>query len=110
MPPADTGPAFEQFMATAEAVAAERPEVDPDLAREVFEEAAILLHNGLAFDGLDDHDTDVVISGLCADLVSADPGASVRARSQHALDDPGDLHDSGAVAAAYVVAAAILQL
>lgn len=107
----DRGPAFERFMATAEAVAAERPEVDLDLAREVLEEAALLLHDGLAFDGLDDHDTGAVISGLCADLVSADPGAAVRTRSQLALEDPGDhLHDPEAVAAACLVAAWTLQL
>jgi hypothetical protein len=111
MPSNDRGPAFEHFMAAAEAVAAERPDVDLDLAREVLEEAAILLHHGLAFDGLDEHDTDAVISGLCSDLVSPDPGAAVRARSQHALDDPGDhLHDPEAVAAACLVAAWILQL
>lgn len=106
----DSGPAFERFMATAETVAAERPEVDLDLAREVFEEAATLLHNGLAFDGLDDHDTDVVVSGLCAALVSADPSAAVRGRSQLALDDPAGLHEPAAAAAAYLVAASILQL
>lgn len=110
MSTSDRGPAFEHFMATAEAVATQRPEVDLDLAREVFEEAATLLHNGLAFDGLDDHDTDAVISGLCVDLVSPDPGAAIRARTQLALDAPGDLHDNGAVAAAYLVAASILQL
>jgi len=47
------GPPFDQFLATAEAVAAERPEVDLEMAREVFQEAATLLHNGLALDGLD---------------------------------------------------------
>jgi hypothetical protein len=110
MTPTDRGPAFERFMATAEAVAQERPEVDLELAREVFEEAATLLHNGLAFDGLDEHDTDAVISGLCADLVSPDPGAAVRARAQAALEGSRDLHDPDSGSAALVVAASILQL
>jgi hypothetical protein len=57
MPPGSAGPPFEdRFLATAEAVAIARPEVDLDMAREVFQEAATLLHNGLALDGLDDHD------------------------------------------------------
>ncbi|QIK66368.1 hypothetical protein G7072_08355 [Nocardioides sp. HDW12B] len=106
----DRGPAFERFMATAEAVARERPEVDPDLAREVFEEAATLLHDGLALDGLDSHDTDAVVTGLCADLVSPDPGAAVRARSQAAAAGANDLHDPAAVSAAYLSAASVLQL
>ena len=76
------GPPFDQFLATAEAVAQARPEVDLEMAREVFQEAATLLHNGLALDGLDGHDADAVVAGLCIDLVAADPGAAVRARSR----------------------------
>ena len=87
------GPPFDQFLATAEAVAQARPEVDLEMAREVFHEAATLLHNGLALDGLDDHDA-----------------GAVRARSRAAAEDPGDLHDPEAVSAAYLVAASILQL
>jgi hypothetical protein len=40
----------------------------------LFLEAATLLHNGLALDGLDEHDTDAVVAGLCADLTAEDPG------------------------------------
>ena len=40
---------------------------------------ANLLHDGLALDGLDGHDTEAVISGLCAALSAADPGAAVPA-------------------------------
>jgi hypothetical protein len=101
---------FDAFMATAESIARERPEVDLDLAREVFAEAATLLHNGLALDDLDQHDAEAVIAGLCVDLVAEDPGSAVRARSQATLDEPGDLHDPAGVAAAYLVSAAILQL
>ncbi len=97
-------------MATADAVAEQRPGVDPDAAREVFHEAATLLHNGLVFDGLDDHDTDVVVGGLCADLITADPGAAIRARSQMALTEPGDVHDPEGVWTAYLNAATVLQL
>jgi len=111
MPSGPFDPPYDQFMATAESVARERPDVDPDLAREVFEEAALLLYNGLALDGLDDHDARVVVAGLCADLVTPDPGAAVRVRTRATLDDPPDgLHDTLGVAAAYEVATRILQL
>jgi hypothetical protein len=104
------GPPFDQFLATAEAVARARPEVDPELAREVFQEAATLLHNGLALDGLDEHDANAVVVGLCVDLVAEDPGAAVRKRSQATLQTPEDLHDPEGVSAAYLISAAILQL
>jgi hypothetical protein len=104
------GTPFDEFLATAEAVAQARPEVDPDLAREVFLEAATLLHNGLALDGLDEHDLGVVVAGLCADLVDEDPGAAVRRRAQAVLDGPGDLRAPEAVSAAYLVSADVLKL
>jgi hypothetical protein len=110
MPPSTAGPPFDQFLATAEAVARERPEVDPELAREVFQEAATLLHDGLALDGLDEHDAGSVVAGLCVDLVAEDPGAAVRARSRAVLTDPGELHDPHAVSASYLAAASVLQL
>jgi hypothetical protein len=110
MPLRTVEPVFEPFLATAEAVAQQRPEVDLELAREIFHEAATLLHNGLALDGLDDHDADAVVAGLCIDLVAADPGAAVRARAAATLDAGGDLHDPEAVWAAYLTAAAILQI
>ena len=74
-------PPYDQLLAAADAVAAARPEVDLEMAREVFLEAATLLDNGLALDGLDEHDASAVVAGLCVDLVSPDPGAAVRARS-----------------------------
>ena len=110
MPPSTVDPPFDQFMATAEAVAKARPEVDLEIAREVFHEAATLLHNGLALDGLDGHDAGAVVAGLCVDLVAKDPGAAVRARAQATLETPGDLHDPEGASAAYLIAAAILQL
>ncbi len=110
MPNSTAGPPFDQFLATAEAVAQARPEVDLELAREVFLEAATLLHNGLALDGLDEHDASAVVAGLCRDLVADDPGAAVRARSQETLEAPGDLHDPEGVSAAYLIAAGLLQL
>src|SRR6266581_4855483 len=93
MPPTTVGPPFDQFLATAEAVARARPEVDLEMAREVFHEAATLLHNGLALDGLDGRDASAVVAGLCVDLVAKDPGAAIRARSRTTLEDPGDLND-----------------
>jgi hypothetical protein len=110
MPTGDVRAPFDQFLATAEAVARARPEVDPGMAREVFHEAATLLHDGLALDGLDDSDARAVVAGLCLDLVTEDPGAAVRARSRATLGSPGELHDPEAVAAAYLIAASILQL
>src|SRR5215469_12874682 len=110
MPASSAGPPFDQFLATAEAVARARPGVDLEMAREVFHEAATLLHNGLALDGLDEHDAGAVVAGLCVDLVAEDPGAAVRARSRATLEAPGDLHDPQGASAAYLIAAAILQL
>ena len=110
MPPSAVDPPFDQFLATAEAVARERPEVDLEIAREVFLEVATRLHNGLALDGLDGHDANAVVAGLCVDLVAEDPGAAVRARSRATLEDPGDLHEPDVASGAYLVAAAILQL
>ncbi len=80
------------------------------MAREVFQEAATLLHDGLALDGLDGHDAQAVVAGLCADLVTEDPGTAIRARSQAALDAPAALHDPAGVSAAYLTAVALLQL
>jgi hypothetical protein len=103
-------PPFDQFLVTAEAVARARPEVDVELTREVFHEVATRLYNGLALDGLDDHDAASVVAGLCVDLVAADPGAAVRARSEATLESPGDLHDPRAVSASYLICASILRL
>lgn len=110
MPPSTFGPAFDPFVATADDIARTRPDVDLEMAREVFHEAATLLHNGLALDGLDEHDTTAVVAGLCIDLVAEDPGAAIRARSRAALADPGDLHDPAAVSAAYLISGGVLQL
>lgn len=110
MPLTTEEPPFDQFLATAEAVAQARPEVDLEMAREVFQEAATLLDNSLALDGLDEHDASAVVAGLCIDLVAQDPGAAVRARSQATLEAPGDVHDPDGVSAAYVFAATLFQL
>ena len=111
MPASTYGPAFEPFMATADAVARARPEVDLEMVREIFQEAATLLHNSLALDGLDEHDTAVVVAALCIDLVAQDPGAAIRERSRAAAsEDRGDLHDPEGAAAAYLSAAAVLQI
>ena len=110
MPHNPVGPPFDQFLATAEAVAAERPDVDLEIAREVFHEAATLLHNGLALDGLDEHDASAVVAGLCVDLVAQDPGAAIRGRARAILEAPGDLHDPQEVSAAYLMAVALFQL
>jgi hypothetical protein len=110
MPPRTIGPPFDQFLATAERVARERPEVDPEAARKVFREVAVMLDDGLALEGLDEHDASSVVAGLCVALVAPDPGAAVRARAQEVATEPGDLHDPGGASAAYLVAARILQI
>lgn len=83
---------------------------DAGMAREVFLEVATLLHDGLALDGLDEHDAASVVDGLCVDLVAADPAPAVRARARATSESPGDLHDPQGASAAYLMAAAILQL
>jgi hypothetical protein len=110
MQPAAVAAPYDQFLVTAEEVARTRPEVEPELVREIFSDVATMLYNGLALDGLDEHDTAAAVAGLCADLVAADPGAAVRARAEATLADPGELHDPQAVSAAYVIAAQILRL
>jgi hypothetical protein len=103
-------PPFDRFLTTADEVAAVRPEVDAQMAREVFLEVATTLDNGLALDGLDDHDAAAVVDGLCEDLVAPDPGSAVRTRAQAVLDQAGDLHDPDAVSRSYLFSAAMLQL
>jgi hypothetical protein len=103
-------PPYDRFLRTADEVAAARPEVDLDIAREIFLEVATTLWNGLALDGLDEHDTSAVVDGLCVDLVSADPGAAVRAHAGAVLADGTGLHDPEAVSGAYLVCASMLKL
>jgi hypothetical protein len=110
MPHTTVHPPFDQFLATAEEIVQALPEADPELVREVFREVATVLDNGLALDGLDDHDAHAVVAGLCVDLVADDPGAAVVARSRTASQDSGDLHDPAGVSAAYLTAAQLLQL
>ena len=111
MPPRTIGPPFDRFLATGEEVARTRPGVDPDVVREVFREVAVVLDDGLALDGLDEHDASAVVAGLCVALVAPDPGAAVRARAQAvATEGSGELHDPEGASASYLVAARILQI
>ena len=97
-----THPPFDLLLAAGEEVAAARPEVDPSMVREIFEEAATLLHDGLVLDGLDEHDKQSVVEALCVDLCAPDPGAAIRARADAVLADPGDLHDPEEAWSAYL--------
>jgi len=97
-----THPPFDLLLAAGEEVAAERPEVDPSMVREIFEEVATLLHDGLVLDALDEHDQHLVVENLCIDLRAPDPGAAIRARADSALADPGDLHDPEEAWSAYL--------
>ncbi|KQZ90402.1 hypothetical protein ASD62_15050 [Phycicoccus sp. Root563] len=99
-----------QFGETAVAVVQARPQVDPAMVEEIFDEAATLLHNGLALDHLDDHDADIVISELCVALVDADVATALLTRFYGATDQPTGLHDPEGVALAYENVLRILQL
>jgi hypothetical protein len=103
-------PYLDRFLATADAVAAARSDVDLEMAREVFVEVATLLHNSLALDSLDEHDARSVVEGLCVDLVAPDPGAAIRARARATLEGPGDLHEPAVVSETYLVVAATFRL
>ena len=110
MPSVTSKPPFDQFLAAAETAISTRPHVDPDMIREIFEETATMIDNSLALDDLDDHDTNAAIGLLCADLVTDDPGAAIRARSELVLTTPGGLHDPEAVSAALLVVTAVLRI
>lgn len=100
---------FDRFGETAAAVVEARPEVDPAMVRDIFDEAATMLHNGLALDHLDGHDADIVISELCVALTDADPTTALLTRF-YATDQPTDLHDPTGAAVAYENVLRILQL
>ncbi|SFB06034.1 hypothetical protein SAMN05192575_103126 [Nocardioides alpinus] len=99
---------LEPFLAAADEAAQQRDDVDQDVARELMEEAATMLHNSLALDDLDEHDLAVVVAGLSRALVAPDPTEAVRALPDAVSDQ--DVHDPAGVQAAYVVAASVLQL
>jgi hypothetical protein len=101
---------FDRFSATAVAAAEARPQVDPAMIREIFDEAATMLHNGLALDHLDDHDLHIVVAELCMALTDADPTTALMSRFYAATDEPADLHDPIGVALAYENVLGILQL
>lgn len=101
---------LETFLAAADAAALARPEVDADLARELVAEAATMLDDGLALDAVDERDVDVVVAGLAEALVSADPGAALRAGAASIAEGPARLHDPAEASACYLVAAQILQI
>ena len=101
---------FDRFAATAVAVAEARPQVDSAMVREIFDDAATMLHNGLALDHLDDHDAQIVVSQLCAALTDADPTTALMTRFYAATEEPASLHDPVGVALAYENVLGILQL
>lgn len=93
-------PMLEPFLAAADAAAAARPEVDPEIARDLMVEAATMLHNGLALEGVDAQDLPTVVAGLAQALTAPDPTAAL-----HDLGRGSDGH-----AATYLVAASILRI
>ena len=101
---------LDPFLAAADEIARQRDDVDGEVARELMEEAATMLHNSLALDDLDEHDLDAAVAGLGADLVAADPGEAVRARAAAVADGDPALHDPARVRAAILASASVLQL
>ncbi len=99
-----------EFAAAAEAVAAARPEVALETARELMGEAAAMIDNSLALDSLSDADAAVVVRHLAADLTASDPGTAVLARSLAVADDPAGLDEPTVVAETYLVVAHLLGL
>jgi hypothetical protein len=107
MAPDSAGPPFDQFLATAEAVARARPEVDLALAPARRRGCSTTASPSTVWTLT----THVQWSPDCAwTWFAEDPGAAVRARSRTASADTGDLHDPDGVSAAYLSAASILQL
>lgn len=103
-------PILDPFLLAADEAARRRDDVDRDVARELMEEAATMLHNSLALDDLDEHDLRAAVAGLSAALVAPDPSEAVRALAPAVADDDQTLHDPSGVRAAYLVAASVLQL
>jgi hypothetical protein len=106
----DLDPRLRPILGLAEEAAA-RPGTEADLEtlQEIFAEAAMLLDLGNVLDELDAHDAQAVVTGLCADLLAADPADSIRAHAELALAD-ASLHDPEAAAVAYRMAAHALRL
>lgn len=101
---------FDRFAATAVAVSKARPQVDAAMVREIFDDAATMLHNGLALDHLDDHDAQIVVAELCSALTDPDPTTALMTRFYAATENPADLHDPIGVALAYENVLGILEL
>lgn len=99
-----------EFEAAASGVAATRPEVDLETARELMSEAAAMLHNSLALDSLSDADAAVVVRRLAADLTAVDPSSAMLASSLAVAEDPSGLDEPDVVAETYLVCAAVLGL
>jgi hypothetical protein len=110
MPPYDENELVESFRAAGDAIAHERPGVEPGIAAEIMVEAAQMLHNSLALEGIDPRDAHTVIAALSADLVAADPGAAVRERAHQADLHPDGLHDPAAAAEAYLTVVQVLRI
>jgi hypothetical protein len=109
MPPYSEADLHARFRTAADDVAASRPGVDLDVARELMDDAATMLHDSLALDSIDARDASAVVDGLAEALTAPDPGAALRARAVDAASD-GGLHDAQAASAAYLSAAQVLQV
>jgi hypothetical protein len=107
--PAPWASPFDQFLATAEVVAQARPEVDLEMAREGSMRRRLCSPTASPLTLW----TDTTLAPLslgCASISLLRIPAPRCARSHATLEAPGDLHDPEGVSAAYLIAAAILQL
>jgi hypothetical protein len=109
MPPYSEADLRIRFRAAADDVASARPGVDLEIARELMDEAATMLHDSLALDWIDARDAEAVLDGLAEALTAPDPGAALRSHAAEAASD-GDLHDTEAASAAYLSAAQVLRV
>jgi len=101
---------FDRLTATAATLAEARPQVDSAMIREIFDEAATMLDNGLPLDHLDDHDAHILVVELCVALTDGDPTTALMSRFYAATEQPAGLHDPIGVALAYENVLGILQL
>ena len=110
MPPTAPTEMLEPFLASADAVASSRPDVDRETARELMAEAAGMLYDSLALDHLDEHDLPLVVAALADDLTAVGHACGTRAHGCAGVDGDSALHDPDGVRGAYLVSAQVLGL
>jgi hypothetical protein len=109
-PPRTVGPPFDQFLVTPEAVAQARHEVDLEMARDVFQEAAGSAPRRPRPRTVSTHTTRVPLCWVVPrSRLLRIPAPRCAHDFQAASESSGNLHDREAASAAYLVAARILE-